>query len=310
MDVHKMSLYKGSCLNTLRSILGKIFCCTCCITHKQYNNNYPVEDPPHESVPQTTTVTYKKSKGVSVATYNTQILIGKVSKSKLDHITLSLVDMENEIDILCLQEVFVEDGREHLVNKLKNIWPYYIYKSGEDLFAFEDSGLMFFSKFPIISYVFYSYQKSTGVDILADKGYLKVEIKINKTKTLTIINTHLQSDYGTKNKEKSDVRHHQLEILKKQKCDILAGDLNVIHNTLEYKKMVKILGHLKDVYASTEVKKRPNTHEEDGVLDYIFIKHKYRVLNKKVTTLERGGKIPSDHYLLISKITSETLNDT
>lgn len=310
-----MSLYKGSCLYTLRSVLGKLFCCTSC---RKHNINPPNDDDTLENETRSNDSLEEghKDKIIKIATYNTQILIGKVSKRKLEHLTLSLIDVRDEIDILCLQEVFVEDGREYLIKKLKDIWPHYVHKAGEDLFVFEDSGLMFFSKFPIISYVFNPYQKSIGSDILADKGYLKVKVKINKTETLTVVNTHLQSDYGIKNKDGAVVRHIQLEVLKKQKCDILMGDLNVICYTLEYKKMTKILSHLKDVYSSDKdgeeskkVKKRPNTHEDDGVLDYIFVKPKYRVLSNKVTTLERGGKIPSDHYLLISTITSETLND-
>ena len=301
-----MSLYKGSCLYTLRSVLSKLLCCT---SRRTQNREIPRTDlsanPPNDTINK-----------IRIATYNTQIIIGKVSKSKLEHLSLSLISMKDEIDILCLQEVFVEDGRNYLMKNLKRVWPHCIHKSGEDLFAFEDSGLMFFSKYPITSYVFHSYPKLIGTDILADKGYLQVKVKINKTKTLTIVNTHLQSDYGIKNKDGAVVRHQQLEILKKQKCDILLGDLNVIYNTLEYKKMTKILNHLKDVYSSTnkdtsllEIGERPNTHKDYGALDYIFIKYKYRVLNNKVTTLKKNGKIPSDHYLFISTITSATMND-
>ena len=109
-----MSVIKPNCCYTCKTIFSKLSC-------KKYPKN----------------VNLGKNNGfinhsLKLLSYNTQCIIGKVSKEKINLIIRSLSD---DYDILCLQEVFIEDTRKKFLKKLKKKYPYYISKLGNDKFT-------------------------------------------------------------------------------------------------------------------------------------------------------------------------------
>ncbi len=283
-----MTTYTCNCCFTIKTILSKLFCC---------GFKYPQNHKDHKEHEE-----YEGIKNISLLTYNTQILIGHLSNHKLDHLIESLISISHKVDILLLQEVFVESGRDRLINELKQYWHYYIGKANKDRYIVEDSGLMIFSKYPIESHVFYPFNSMIGIDQLANRGFLLVGIRINN-KLLKIINTHLQSDWGMKEKNKNtkrqDIRVSQLLQISEIKSDIIAGDFNIDHKTLEYRNIFSFLKK-KDIYPDNI--DRPETYIDGSLLDYIFVKKKIKVNARQVYKFEKNNLIPSDHYAVYAKL--------
>lgn len=216
----------------------------------------------------------------------------------------SLVAIKDQVDVLCLQEVFVESGRKFLIDKLKYYWPYYVGKANKDEYIVEDSGLMVFSKYPIISHIFYPYEPNIGVDKLSNKGFLLIKININDS-DIRIINTHMQSDEGTtpgKNIKQQDIRRSQLLQISEVKSDIVVGDLNIDHKTLEYKTISQILKKRDSYLSGQEGIDRKKTYLDGQILDYIYVKSKIKVVDYMVLSNEKNKLIPSDHYAVFAEI--------
>ena len=216
---------------------------------------------------------------------------------------------------MCLQEVFVEEGRDILIAALSPIYPYYIAKSNDDKFLIEDSGLMIFSKYPIRKYNFYFYRDSLGVDKLSEKGFVVAEIKVG-TKHIRVANTHMQSDAWVRNKNEKglksrvEVRYSQLLHIATTNTHIVVGDFNINHGTLEYKRIAGVLNKV-DSFAtdlSGVLTFRPITFMKsvsnpDGLkLDYIYIKNSIKVLQKQVYQFELDGLYPSDHFAVWTEL--------
>lgn len=323
--------HKPNCCFSFRTILGKLFCCsTCKKRHEDRLNSTKSYDSDvigeSEEVPsaglEVVVPIEKEDDGFKILTYNVQVLIGHLSNEKLTHIIESITQVEKQTDVVCLQEVFVEEGRYILIGALSPMYPYYIAKSNDDKFLIEDSGLMIFSKYPIRKYNFYPYRDSLGVDKLSEKGFVVAEIKVG-AKHIRIANTHMQSDawvaqspapkgrVKTQNEEelkkRVDVRYSQLRHIAAISTNIVVGDFNINHNTLEYKRIAGVLNKV-DTFATIANKGRPITYMKNvdypnGLkLDYIYTKSNIKVLQRQVYQFEVNGLYPSDHFAVWTRL--------
>lgn len=182
-------------------------------------------------------------------------------------------------DIVCLQEVFSEDGRSMLKKKLGKHYKHMVAKSDDDDFLHEDSGLFFASRIALDHHRFIEFASAAGSDQFADKGVLGTVLKLPKKRRLLVFNTHMQSSEGY-----ADVRRRQIRqarrfvasafrkaLMKKPKklesvSVLLVGDLNVIaerpvasvlHPTAEYTRALALLGFPRDLYRETHAHTEP-----------------------------------------------------
>lgn len=127
-----------------------------------------------------------------------------------------------DIDIIALNEVFLEEARWYFVNQLGSAFPYYVALlpgDGGTLCQTEDSGLMLFSRFPFMSlpaglshdpgavasangapwhdvaFVEYDYDDCKCEDCLAEKGagYVRI-LNPNTGDIYHVVFTHMQAD--------------------------------------------------------------------------------------------------------------------
>jgi hypothetical protein len=145
-------------------------------------------------------------------------------------------------DVLALNEVFSEDARDVLINRLKPEWPHVIESVHEGDLE-EDAGLMVFSQLPFKSLPgggdrrerFYS--DDAGADTWASKAAVLVQVGL-PAETTTLVFTHLQAAYDTEEQYR-DVRKSQLAEIRELVAEVLgsspsnwqnvivAGDLNI-----------------------------------------------------------------------------------
>lgn len=190
------------------------------------------------------------------------------------------------VDVICLQEVDLcsKYCPENICTMIeKELGLQHKYLKTVNRRQGGSYGISIFSKFPIISYHEYYYDRYNE-----KRGIQEIEINVPQfKKNIKIFNTHL--DYKSN-------RNYQvkqcLEILDSNQCDfVLCGDLNLnpteeIYNIIS-EKFKKIL------YNNTYSSKRPTQ-----ILDYILLnkksnfKYKYTVDDIKL----------SDHKPLICKI--------
>ena len=98
-----------------------------------------------------------------------------------------LNDNFNNYDVICFQEIWSKTCYKSLVNKLKNSYPFYT--SFYDTCCVLGSGLVIFSKNQILSEYSEDFRDFRGHGILANKGFLSVNIKYIGY----VITTHLQA---------------------------------------------------------------------------------------------------------------------
>lgn len=108
-------------------------------------------------------------------------------------IARTILCMDDEPDVICLQEVFDYDAIMHIKSQLNTIYPYdYIDERIPAWFVGVDSGLAIFSKYPITQRFIYTYKYCTGDCILSKKGVMGVKVDVNG-KEICVFNTHMQA---------------------------------------------------------------------------------------------------------------------
>jgi len=122
-----------------------------------------------------------------------------------------------DVDILALNEVFLEDARSYFVSQLKGDFPYYVERVVGGTPCTEDSGLMLFSRFPFMSLppsmmpggdflaeamgipwpsvAFTEFEDCNCEDCLAEKAAAYVRIQNpNSGDIYHVVWTHMQAD--------------------------------------------------------------------------------------------------------------------
>jgi endonuclease/exonuclease/phosphatase family metal-dependent hydrolase len=111
---------------------------------------------------------------------------------------------QNEnLDVLCLQEMFDNFSyfglgkapQQKLIEGLKPYFPCVVYDIGHRTWPFVSSGLIVFSKHPILEVDYFRYPNLRGIDTLSNKGFVGVKIQKND-RFLTVYNTHTQAGDG------------------------------------------------------------------------------------------------------------------
>ena len=121
---------------------------------------------------------------------------------------------DSNIDIIGIQEIYKEKDKLHLIDKLKDIYPYCVYydrKFATGLMF--KNGLLFFSKIPIKSAQFALFDDNILIEKLTvDKGILSIQVEIAGHDVI-VTNTHTTvGGLSFANSDKAQiVRKEQLE---------------------------------------------------------------------------------------------------
>jgi endonuclease/exonuclease/phosphatase family metal-dependent hydrolase/LysM repeat protein len=163
-----------------------------------------------------------------------ECLITVDTESAAGKIAQVLAKNQTKYDIIALNEVWDEDAKDILKNALDDSFPFYVKylnpDAGFDVNE-EDSGLMFFSKFPFVDMPknpnpvlvsgnvecsvpcdvrsVYFGDECKGADCLANKGAGLVRVQQSSGRIVNIVFSHLQAYYDFET-ENSGVREKQL----------------------------------------------------------------------------------------------------
>lgn len=183
----------------------------------------------------------------TLLTYNTMLLPGRGAAA-----AAGIGRAIRQFDVLCLQEVFGEAERLSLAASLRRTHPHRIEKIDSGGWIDQDSGLFFASKFRIDAWRFVEWRAARGWDRWTDKGALLARLRIGRSKRMTVVNAHLQSDWRRVG-ESAYIRRAQLRQLARfvgrpRGPTVLAGDFNVPGETDEYDDMLRLLGSPRDLF--------------------------------------------------------------
>ena len=184
-------------------------------------------------------------------------------------------------DVVCLQECFHVDAYHLLKSNLQRhgVYKYFHNDALRVPFYNGNSGLCVISKYPIENVVFNTFTASSHVDTLSHKGFLCCDV-VSPTHTLTVCNTHLQSDYPLAHYD--SVRKQQIAqlvayMVKRHTHNpcIVCGDWNIDMNSKEFSQQLCPL--LSDAFTDIRIyndKKYKSKHgytHSDGHIDYFFV---------------------------------------
>jgi len=211
---------------------------------------------------------------------------GLDNEERAELIAEAILNMSPRPDIIAFQEVFDEDGRYGLEQKLKGTYPNYVYKLDACDLDPEDSGLMLFSRFPftelpddtyeacsVEAYIkpygqvedwdddvaFIEFDDHSSPDSWANKGVGLVRIQISPPpygRYATVAFAHTQASYGgddqPDSRERIRNRRDQLDDIR----EIIQGSLTEAH--LEYEP----------VFVMGDLNINGNRHSMDGYWGY------------------------------------------
>ena len=197
---------------------------------------------------------------------------------------------KEDVDIICLQEVFDNSIIDILIKELCN---YYYFKL--DNYFFWKDGLIIFSKFKIQNTKFKKFKNCHGFENIISKGILSVLVydTVSK-KNIWIHNTHLQASNNLFSKKKSvNIRKKQLLEINdyfntiSTTDHILCGDFNIFFKDLKnYKFFFDNYNFNKN-----ELITFPAYNQQFDYILYSFnCKINYEIIKNNF----------SDHYLLIA----------
>jgi len=176
-------------------------------------------------------VSYSSAQEIKVVTWNVFLrpaLLPDKQMERVDSIATHLIS--NDYDIIALQEVFHRKARKQLISQLDSCFPYYLEPERSGIFKI-NSGLMTFSKHPIIKDKHTFYSNLIAADKLSSKGLQMAHVMVGGD-TLLIANTHLQAGTEDRFQEARVVEYlHICEVLEgKIIAVVLLGDLNTNKN--------------------------------------------------------------------------------
>ena len=155
-----------------------------------------------------------------IVSWNIQGLFLYMGQDKTDNIIERIRSMDG--DIVCLQEVFEDELRSDIINRLSDIYPYYLCGNLEKRYIVgEDSGLLVLSKQPIHYQNEIILEDYVFPDRMANKSILYFE-----SYQLNFATTHLQSSNLYDSESLSNKQIHQIVDRSIHKNMIICGDLN------------------------------------------------------------------------------------
>ena len=225
-------------------------------------------------------------------------------------------------DVLVLQEVFHGGARRELKKQLKSTYPYQT-KKGPVTWLGIPSGVVLFSKMPIVKEKVISFSFSKGADRLAKKGAILVTFEKNGQE-IAILGTHLQAGSDLSRKKIRNAQINQISDvvndIDSNKILIYAGDFNIQNKSNMFVKLKKKLKsnnpklNKSSRKAATANFKDNNLYPVTGKpvwIDYIMIRRAEKVLQKSLWVEEPRGKNRrknkrlSDHNPVLSIVVYE-----
>lgn len=225
-------------------------------------------------------------------------------------------------DILVLQEVFHRRAGRELKKQLKETYPYQT-KKGPVTWLGIPSGVVFFSKMPILKEKRISFSFSKGSDRLAKKGAVLVTFEKNGQQ-ICILGTHLQA--GSK-KSKRKIRSSQIDQISNAVKDvdsnsilIYAGDFNIRKESTTFSKLKEKLNFKNPKLKDQSMGRATANFSDNGLypvkgkpswIDYILIRRSSKVEQKSLWIEEPRGKKNrknkrlSDHNPIVSIVEYE-----
>lgn len=228
-------------------------------------------------------------------------------------------------DVICLQEIFTTAAFEKLEKKLKEAYPYQAHDKS-DVTIGVNSGLVVFSRYPIVQIFQHTYSQYRGIENFAAKGVLGVSLRYKKQSVL-VFTTHLQTggkwpllDPIDQDKPNSDEiklaqvqeAHDFIEGIAAQYADapvFFTGDFNIKSRSDLYPGMTKIMSNWRDAHSESCSLVSGTTwgDEQDGTkgnrIDYIWVRSDKIQGNACITTAF-NRKI-TDHLAVIGDFTSK-----
>ena len=233
---------------------------------------------------------------IKVMSWNVFLRPGILSDGQMDRVSsIGTYLICSGADVIVLQEVFHRRARKRLLEELDD-WYEYHTSLGPKSFFGVSSGVIIFSKHPIIEEKFVSYSKSKGADGLAKKGVVLAKIRFGK-QDIHVVGTHLQAGASSaaKSVQKSQLAElaNAVNLIGDSSVVILAGDFNI---TPDEKLFAYLSNSLKvelpdlspPFYATANFADQDlfPAEGEPVWIDYIFLKKTTRA-KQKSTWIER-----------------------
>jgi sphingomyelin phosphodiesterase 2 len=218
-------------------------------------------------------------------------------------------------DVICLQEVYLENQRRQIIQNLAGIWQHHCYFYNGLL----GSGLMILSRYPILKNRFYPFrlrgkpEKPHHGDYYAAKGIASTRIK-SPTGEMIVFNTHTHAQYSPHDDNEYAV--YTNSNLYEAVCFIqshdpatpfiICGDLNTRPDQLGYDIIMQGTGtvdsfhQLHGEHPVTFASTNPYTTSDDQCLDYILTKD-IQTITINIDFQDHPVTVPaySDHYGLV-----------
>tara|TARA_A100001015_G_scaffold305687_1_gene398767 strand:+ start:363 stop:1208 length:846 start_codon:yes stop_codon:yes gene_type:complete len=212
--------------------------------------------------------------------------------------------IEENVDIICLQEVWELSILNMIKNKLLDLNLYYAQPPTTLKYCIgEHSGLLVISKYPIVYQEYLKYEQLNFTCSMTNKGLQHIKINRNNIE-YDIINTHLQSSFnkcGLMYQHTAELQLNQIlnyiNYNKIEKCIIL-GDLNL--NTPFMKNILKKNNDLSIKYNYDNNITFPDNNSGEQ-LDY-FLDYNNMLCNKIIDYSVKSNIYYSDHYPIMINI--------
>ncbi|KAG2232951.1 hypothetical protein INT48_008044, partial [Thamnidium elegans] len=198
-------------------------------------------------------------------------------------------------DIITLQEVWVQEDYQYILDKVKHSLPYAKYFYSGAL----GSGLAILSRYPIISTAYHRYAlngkplKLLHSDYYVGKGCGTALVKHPALGYLEIFNTHLHAGYGPKDQYKAHRASEcwQLAYLLRHSAAmgrhiIMSGDFNSIPTSFNY-KLIRHHGFMSDSWLQVHGKPDIDKFDMDNMTPELYTQFFGFTCNSPFNTFSR-----------------------
>ncbi len=218
-------------------------------------------------------------------------------------------------DVVVLQELFVNDWREALLEELAGSYPYrgdLVGRDGARMMPWrQDGGVVILSRWPIERRATHLFEDTcSGTDCLADKGIAYVAVRVGE-RLVHVFGTHAQSVYGGDSRGVRAAQFAQFQafvaaqVIPPDEPVVLAGDFNADAFTDEIGSMLatlratwpEIVGDVRATWDPAGNAFAGGRHVQ--WLDYVLVSIDHAAPSEawnRVVPLRDGDLDLSDHY--------------
>ncbi len=263
---------------------------------------------------------YNQGDSIKVLSWNVFLRPGILQDGQMERVEEIAGYLRNSgADVLVLQELFHSRARKVLKKELKDLYPYQT-KKGPVSWLGIPSGVVLFSKQPIVREKRISFSFAKGSDRLAKKGAIAVTI-IKNEQRISIVGTHLQAGSDPQKKRIRSSQIDQVSEFSKEidqnEVLIYAGDFNVRKGSGMFKNLLAKLRSKKIKVAEKQMPIYTANFKDNGLypaqgdpswIDFILVRKSKGVKQKRLWTEEPRGKNKrrskrlSDHNPIISVV--------